>query len=439
MAVPVNMPKLGLTMNSGVVSQWNKKEGESVAKGEVLMVVATDKLTFEVESPEGGVLLKIVVPSGKDVPVGETLAWLGREGEMIESAAADTPASSETKKEKQEAVPSEKGKEGEKRTAASGLRATPLARKTARDAQVDIALVEGSGPAGRIVRKDVDAWLAKKGTGGVKTSPVAAKMASDLGVDPGSLGKTDRVMKEDILRAASLRTAAAPAEDIRIPLTPMRRIIAQRMSLSNTTIPTASFQMEADCTALVAFRSKVKEEGTKRGVKISYNHILMKICAVALKDVPMGNASLDGDEIILHGNINIGMAVAVEGGLLVPNVKGVQNKTLLHIAAETEQLVEQARSGRLALEDMQGGTFTITNLGMFGMQSFVPIVNPPEACILGVNAIVDKPVVVDGAVVIRPMTILSLVADHRIVDGAEAARLLARIRELVENPWLLLL
>lgn len=436
MAVPVNMPKLGLTMNSGVVSQWSKKEGEFVAKGEVLMVVATDKLTFEVESPGEGVLLKIVVPSGTDVPVGETLAWLGQEGETVEAASAadDSAAPAEEKRVGEAALPAQR--EGERRPAASGLRATPLARKIARDGGVDLSLVEGSGPAGRIVRKDVDAYRAKKGPE-VKTSPVAAKMASDLGVDPASLGKKDRVMKEDILRAAA--HGAAPAEDVRIPLTPMRRIIAQRMTLSHTTIPTASFQMEADCTALMAFRSRVKEEGAKRGVKISYNHILMKIAAAALKNVPMGNASLDGEEIILHGNINIGMAVAVEGGLLVPNVKGVQNKTLLQIAAETEQLVEQARSGRLALEDMQGGTFTITNLGMFGMQSFVPIVNPPEACILGVNAIADKPVVVDGAVVIRPMTVLSLVADHRIVDGAEAARLLARIRELVENPWLLLL
>ncbi|NLB84476.1 MAG: 2-oxo acid dehydrogenase subunit E2 [Synergistaceae bacterium] len=436
MAVPVNMPKLGLTMNSGVVSQWSKKEGESVSKGEVLMVVATDKLTFEVESPEEGVLLKIVVPSGTDVPVGETLAWLGQEGETVEapSAAEDSAAPAEEKKRKEELLKGDK--KGEKRPAASGLRATPLARKIARDAGVELTLVEGSGPAGRIVRKDVDAYREEKGPE-VKTSPVAAKMASDLGVDPASLGKKDRVMKEDILRAAA--RAVAPAEDVRIPLTPMRRVIAQRMTLSHTTIPTASFQMEVDCSALVAFRSKVKEEGTKQGVKISYNHILMKICAAALKGVPMGNASLDGDEIILHGNINIGMAVAVEGGLLVPNVKGVQNKSLLQIAAETELLVEQARTGMLALDDMQGGTFTITNLGMFGMQSFVPIVNPPEACILGVNAIVDKAVVVDGAVVIRPMTILSLVADHRIVDGAEAARLLARIRELVENPWLLLL
>ncbi len=436
MAVAVNMPKLGLTMNSGVVSQWSKKEGESVKKGEILMVVATDKLTFEVESPEEGVLLKIVVPGGKDVPVGETLAWLGQEGEQIESAAADAAAPSEEKKEKKDLPPSEKGRPEEKRPAA-GLRATPLARKTARDARVDLTLVEGSGPAGRIVRKDVDAWVAKKGPG-VKASPAAAKMASDLGVDLASLGTAGRIMKEDVLRAAS-GTAAAPGEDIRIPLTPMRRVIAQRMSLSSTTIPTASFQMEVDCTALVSFRNRIKEEGIKRGVKITYNHILMKICAAALKEVPMGNASLDGEEIVLHGNVNIGMAVAVEGGLLVPNVKGVQNKSLLQIASETERLVEQARTGRLALEDMQGGTFTITNLGMFGMHSFVPIVNPPEACILGVNAIVDRPVVADGTVVVRPMTILSLVADHRIVDGAEAARLLAGIRELVENPWLLLL
>jgi pyruvate dehydrogenase E2 component (dihydrolipoamide acetyltransferase) len=211
------------------------------------------------------------------------------------------------------------------------------------------------------------------------------------------------------------------------------------MTLSRATIPSVAYDMDVDFTALAEFRAKVKAEGAKRGVKISYNHILMKICAAAVKDVPLANSSFDGDAILLHGNVNIGLAVAVDGGLLVPNVKAVQEKSLLEIAEETERLVEQARSGKLALEDMQGGTFTITNLGMFGTKSFTPIVNPPEACILGVNTITEKPVVVDGAVVIRPMSVLSLVADHRILDGAEAARFLARVRELAENPWLLLL
>lgn len=429
MASPVTMPKLGLTMNTGVVSQWKKKEGEPVRKGEILMVVATDKLTFDVESPSEGVLLKVLVPEGKDVPVGEVLAYIGAAGETVAGAAPEAPVTPPAAEEKKAAAPSEV-----RSAPAGGIRATPLARKTAREAGIDLALVAGSGPSGRIVRKDVDAAAASGGAS-VKASPVAAKMAAELGVDMASMRKDGRVMKDDVLRAA----AVPEAEDVRIPLTPMRKVIAERMSLSNATVPSVTFNAEADFSALVAFRSKVKDEASKKGVKISYNHILMKICAAALKEIPLANASFDGDALVMHGNVNIGLAVSVEGGLLVPNVKAAQSKSLLRIAEETELLVEQARSGSLSLDAMQGGTFTITNLGMFGMQSFTPIVNPPEACILGVNAIVEKPVVVNGEIVVRPMSTLSLVADHRILDGAEAARFLARIKEFVENPWLLLL
>ena len=429
MASPVTMPKLGLTMNTGIVSQWKKKEGEPVRKGDILMVVATDKLTFDVESPAEGVLLKVLVPEGKDVPIGEVLAYIGAAGETVADAASGAPVTAPAAEEKKAAAPSEV------RSAPTGeIRATPLARKTAREAGIDLALVAGSGPSGRIVRKDVDAAAASGGSA-VKASPVAAKMAAELGVDMGSMRKDGRVMKDDVLRAA----AVPEAEDVRIPLTPMRKVIAERMSLSNATVPSVTYTLEADFSALVAFRNKVKDEASKKGVKISYNHILMKICAAALKEIPLANASFDGDSLIMHGNVNIGLAVSVEGGLLVPNVKAVQSKSLLRIAEETELLVGQARGGSLALDAMQGGTFTITNLGMFGMQSFTPIVNPPEACILGVNAIVEKPVVVNGEIVVRPMSALCLVADHRILDGAEAARFLARIKELVENPWLLLL
>ena len=426
------MPKLGLTMNTGVVSQWRKKEGESVVKGDILMVVATDKLTFDVEAPSEGVLLKVLVPEGKDVPVGEVLAYIGASGETVAGSVQEPSAAApaEVDETKISPTPALVG------TAYAGaVRATPLARKTAREAGIDLALVAGSGPSGRIVRKDVDA-AAAAGASSVKASPVAAKMAAELGVDMASVRKDGRVMKEDVLRAV---VAAPEAEDVRVPLTPMRKVIAERMSLSNATVPSVTFTVEADFSALVAFRNKVKDEASRKDVKISYNHILMKICAAALKEIPLANASFDGDAIVMHGNANIGLAVSVQGGLLVPNVKAAQSKSLLRIAEETDLLVEQARSGSLALESMQGGTFTITNLGMFGMQSFTPIVNPPEACILGVNAIVEKPVVVNGEIVVRPMSALCLVADHRILDGAEAARFLARIKEFVENPWLLLL
>lgn len=437
MATPVTMPKLGLTMNTGVISRWNKKEGESVVKGEILMVVATDKLTFDVESPEAGTLLRIIVPEGKDVPVGEVLAYLGQVGEAVPGA----PAPEASGAAPVQAVPAASAEKTSVRSALpAGLRATPLARKIAREEGIDLSAVAGSGPEGRIVRKDVEAFAASSPESRkVKTSPAAAKAAADLGVDVSSIAADGRVMKADVLKAASPASVKAAPMDVRLPLTPMRKVIAERMSLSRATIPSVAYDMDVDFTALAEFRAKVKAEGAKRGVKISYNHILMKICAAAVKDVPLANSSFDGDAILLHGNVNIGLAVAVDGGLLVPNVKAVQEKSLLEIAEETERLVEQARSGKLALEDMQGGTFTITNLGMFGTRSFTPIVNPPEACILGVNAVTEKPVVVDGAVAIRPMSVLSLVADHRILDGAEAARFLARIRELAENPWLLLL
>ena len=435
MATAVTMPKLGLTMNTGSVSKWTKKEGDFVRKGEILMVVATDKLTFDVESQDEGVLVKIVVPEGKDVPVGDVLGYIGNAGEAVGGQASSVSAPAVREKAAEER-PSGEAKLLSPTPA--GVRATPLARKTARAGGIDISLVPGTGPGGRIVRKDVDSFAAAGGASRVKTSPAAAKLAADMGVDVSSISKEGRIMKEDVI-AASAAAAAPSVQDVRIPLSPMRRVIAERMSFSNSTIPAVTFNMEADFTALMDFRGKVKEEGARKGVKISFNHILMKICAAALKEVPLANASLEGNEMVLHGNVNIGLAVSVEGGLLVPNVKAVQSKGLLQVASETEKLVEQARAGKLSLSDMQGGTFTITNLGMFGMQSFTPIVNPPEACILGVNAIVEKPVVRDGAVVVRPMSVLSLVADHRILDGAEAARFLARIRELIENPWLLLL
>lgn len=433
MATPVTMPKLGLTMNAGSVSRWHKKEGDPVAKGEILMTVATDKLTFDVESPGEGVLLKIAIPEGRDVPVGEVLAYIGTAGEKVEAAFAKPPA------EERAAAPASAAGSVKAGAAAvplpAGLRATPLARKTAREMAVDLALVQGTGPGGRIVKKDVEACVSVSGR--VKASPVAAKAAAELGVDLASVSASGRVMKADVLRAATF--AAVAAADSAVPLTPMRRVIAERMSLSKATIPTASYEIDAGFAALAEFRAKVRAESERLGTKITYNHILMKICAAAIRDVPLANSSFGGDEITVHGNVNIGLAVAVEGGLLVPNVKAVQAKSLLQVAEETERLVDAARGGRLSLEDMQGGTFTITNLGMFGTKSFVPIVNPPEACILGLGAVEDRVVARDGSVTVIPVSTITLVADHRILDGAEAARFLARIRELIENPWLLLL
>lgn len=418
MAALVTMPKLGLTMNSGSVSEWKKKEGDAVNKGEILFIAATDKLTFDVESPEEGFLLAILVNINEEVSVGSPLAVIGEKGEDYSSLIGVSP----------------------ELTSRGFIKASPLAKKTARDLGVDISQIHGSGPEGRIVKKDVVAFAESPSAyEKVKASPVAERMAAELGVDLAAIEKQGRIMKEDVMTAVSSLPSRILAEDRCIPLSNMRKVIGERMLLSTTSIPAVSYNMEVDFTFLIAFRKSVKEAVSKQGVKISYNHIFMKICAQVLMEYPMANASLEGQEVILHGNANIGLAVALEGGLVVPNVKAVQTKSLSQLAVETEDLVARARANQLELEEIQGGTFTITNMGMFGLHSFTPIVNPPEACILAINAIVDRPVVIDGELKVRPMAMLSLSADHRLLDGADAAKFLARIKELAENPYLLLL
>jgi pyruvate dehydrogenase E2 component (dihydrolipoamide acetyltransferase) len=337
MAQPIAMPKLGLTMTAGSVAEWKKHEGEFVRKGDILMVVATDKLTYEVEAPADGTLLKILVQAGASVPVGEVLAYIGLKGEEIPcgTAGAERPAQVfMTAAPAPHAAPV-----GE--AVRTPLLASPLARKTARFLGVDLSLVGGSGPGGRVVRKDVVAFSESRGAARQRISPTAAKMATELGVDVSAVQAEGRIMKADILRTQ----APAPepgAGDRRIPMTPMRRVIAERMSLSASTIPAVSYDIEADFGALADFRKVLKEPLEQRGVKLSINHLLMKICARALMEFPMANASKEGNEFVLHGDANIGTAVSVPGGLIVPNVKAVQRKSLGEIATETEALIEKA-------------------------------------------------------------------------------------------------
>ncbi len=434
MAQPIAMPKLGLTMTAGSVAEWKKHEGEFVRKGDILMVVATDKLTYEVEAPADGTLLKILVQAGASVPVGEVLAYIGLKGEEIPGGTSGVERPAQvfmTAAPAPHAAPA-----GE--AVRTRLLASPLARKTARSLGVDLSLVGGSGPGGRIVRKDVVAFSESRGAARQRISPTAAKMATELGVDVSAVQAEGRIMKADILRTQTPAPETG-AGDRRIPMTPMRRVIAERMSLSASTIPAVSYDIEADFGNLADLRKVLNEQLEQKGVKLSINHLLMKICARALMEFPMANASKEGNEFVLHGDANIGTAVSVPGGLIVPNVKAVQRKSLGEIATETEALIERARKGTLDLSEIQGGTFTITNLGMFGIRSFSPIINPPEACILAVSAANERAVVRNGQIVVRPVANLTLAADHRILDGAEAAKFLAAIKNYVENPLLLLL
>ena len=406
MATVVTMPKLGLTMTEGSVSKWHKKEGERVEKREIIAEVATDKINYELEAPESGVLRKILIDPDAKVPVTAPIAIIAEADEdisglMPKGTAGAAPAT-------QAEVKAPPAPVAAQAPATQAIKASPAAKKLAKDHGVDLSLVTGTGPGGRIVEKDVEDYIERQKVGAVK--PAAG-------------------LKET--------PPATPAK--RVPLVGMRKVIAQRMSESWHTSPMVTLNSEADANNLKLLRSNLRSAFESKGVNLSYNHILLKICAQALTEFPLFNARLEGDEVILQDEVNIGLAIALEDGLIVPAVKNVARKGIFQIAVETEELIERARGNKLTPDDISGGTFTITNLGMFDVRDFTPIINPPQCAILGVGAMTDRPVAIDDSVVIRPIMVLSLTFDHRIVDGAQGAQFLKRVKELVQNPLLLLL
>lgn len=453
MAQEVLMPKLGLTMTEGTIEEWKYKEGDSVKKGDILFSVATDKLTNDVEAEADGVLLKILLPEGETAPCKAVIAYIGEAGEVIaeggvsaESTAAQAPASSAA------AVPAKTP--AVTRDPGAPVLASPAAKKLAKEKGVDLALVAGTGPKGRITLEDVEAYLtapkADESAAEVKTSPLAAKLAEELGVDVSKIQTDGRVMKADVLTAAGVCTAAPAAEaapaistgdndEAPVKVNPLRRSIAANMSNSWHTSPRVTYTFAVDVTAMKALRAKLKDSLKEQGIKLTYNHILMKVVAKALMEFPDVNASFADNMLTRHKHVNMGLAVAKGDGLIVPNVKNADSKSLAEIAKETEALIEATRSGNIDMKDMTGGTFTITSLGPYGVRSFSPIINQPELAILGVCDIVDTPIVCNGEIVIRPMMNLCLTADHRVVDGVMASKFMKRVVELLENLYLLLI
>ena len=453
MAQEVLMPKLGLTMTEGTIEEWKYKEGDSVKKGDILFSVATDKLTNDVEAEVDGVLLKILLPEGETAPCKAVIAYIGEAGEVIaagnastESTAAQAPASSAA------AVPAKTP--AVTRDPGAPVLASPAAKKLAKEKGVDLALVAGTGPKGRITLEDVEAYLtapkANDPAAEVKASPLAAKLAKELGVDVSKIQTDGRVMKADVLTAAGVCTAAPAAEaapaistgdndEAPVKVNSLRRSIAANMSNSWHTSPRVTYTFAVDVTAMKALRAKLKDSLKEQGIKLTYNHILMKVVAKALMEFPDVNASFADNMLTRHKHVNMGLAVAKGDGLIVPNVKNADSKSLAEIAKETEALIEATRSGNIDMKDMTGGTFTITSLGPYGVRSFSPIINQPELAILGVCDIVDTPIVCNGEIVIRPMMNLCLTADHRVVDGVMASKFMKRVVELLENLYLLLI
>jgi pyruvate dehydrogenase E2 component (dihydrolipoamide acetyltransferase) len=454
MITEIILPKLGQTMEEGTIVEWLKQEGDAVHRDDILFTVETDKAVMEVEAAANGFLRKILVPTGQTIPVLATVALLTTTADedisgyrataaLAGEAAALWPV--------QELGISPLATLGAGSVRPGRLFVSPRARKTAQEKGIDLSPVTGTGAGGRIVERDVLSFVAAQAPAlpAAKATPLAAKVAQALGVDlaavPGT-GVSGRIMKAD-MEAAVLTTQAAPtlpaglltAESI--PVAGLRRIIAERMATSHQTTARVTLVAEIDATALAEGREQLKAAvESEWGFAPGYNDLLGLIVARALREFPYMNARLSADSQIIERlpYVNLGMAVDTERGLLVPVIRNADQKGLRAFGAEFRTLVERARLGKSLPDDLSGGTFTITNLGMYDIDAFTPIINLPEAAILGAGRIQAKPVVYGGQIVARQMWVLSLSFDHRLVDGAPAARFLQWIKRLVENPYLLL-
>ncbi len=437
MATEVTIPKLGLTMTEAKIVEWLKRDGERVERGEPLVVVMTAKVTSEIEAPAAGVLHTLARP-GEIGKVSEAIGFVLEPDEPvpeIKPAAARRTTLEETTRETAPA-PVASGPQRE-------VRSSPAARRLARELGIDIARVRGSGRDGRITEKDVqrhaDAASDDEQTRApgsdiwqVQATPLARRMAEVEGLDLGQIegtGPEGRVTEDDVLRALEGRTAPVAA-----PLSAMRQAIAERMMHSLQSTAQLTLTARADVTALVELRQILRQRWDR---PISYTDLIVKAVAVALREHPLLNSTLTDKGIVLHDEIDVGVAVALEHGLIVPVVRAADRRALLDLHRALQDLAGRARKGTLAVDEVSGGTFTITNLGMYGIETFTPIINPPEAAILGVGRIAEELALRNGQVVARSMMALSLTIDHRVVDGAPGAAFLQTVVQLLEHPALI--
>jgi pyruvate dehydrogenase E2 component (dihydrolipoamide acetyltransferase) len=389
MITEIRMPQLGVSMETGTVDQWHKQVGDSVKAGEVLLSIETEKLTHDITSESDGVLLAIVANVGDEVPIQGLLGAVGAPGDVWSAAPTDTPAPTAA------TAPAEAPAAAQS-TPAGRVKASPLARKVAAALGVDLRQVPASGVSGRIKEKDVRAYHQQHAAHAVSPAP-------------------------------------APDADVRERMSAPRRVIARRMTDSLLTAPQVTLTREVNADRLLALRREIKAAYPE--VKVSLNDLLVKLLAAAVVREPVLNVSVDGDDLIRHSRVNVGVAVALDSGLLVPVVRDADKKGVLAIAAETGALIAQAREGRLSPDALTGGTVTISNLGSYGVDGFTPIVNLPETAIMGVGRVVKKPVIAeDGSFRAADTMVLSLSFDHRAADGAGAAKLLSQFAQLVEHP-----
>ena len=452
MAVELTMPQMDQTMTTGTIGKWLVTEGDTVKEGDPVLEIETDKVVHEMESPADGIIAQILAEDGSTVPVNAVLAIITAPGEKVERRdSAPIPTEKKVEKPPPALMPDKPIL-----TPSTPIKASPVARHLADAQNIDLAQVKGSGPGGRIVEADVQLYIERHvpepaESGRLKASPLARRLAKEHGLELKTLagsGPDGRIVRDDVLRAVEVSKIIPPepvpeilpeiAPTQVIPMTGMRQIIANRMTLSSQAAASVTLNTEVDVTEFVELRNLLNQKLSAKAVKLSYTDLLVKVVANALQQYPRLNSTLKEDGIHLMEEINIGIAVALEDGLVVPVITNADKKGLSTISNEIQTFAENARNNQLSPADLRGGTFTITNLGMFGIDTFTPIINPPECAILGVGRIVKKPIVHEDEIKIRSMMGLSLSFDHRIVDGAPAAQFLQTVTEYIGEPYLLL-
>lgn len=458
MATNVTMPKLGLTMETGKIVEWKKQEGEQVQEKEILLVVETEKITYDVESPATGIL-HIIAPVESEVPVTELIGIIAADKAEYDKVAATTAAPAATVATAPSSVaaqPSATTPPASVRSPGERIKASPLAKRLAKEKGFDLDLIPGTGPEGRIIKKDVLTFEpAAASAERVKISPVAKKMADEMGLDISQIqgsGTGGKITKEDIERhlatakpvAGQTSAAAAPSSvsnegDRLVKFTGMRRIIAQKMLQSKVQAAQAYMANNCDASAIQSLRKQLLPYAEKKAkVRVTITDIMMKITASAIKAHPVINTRYTEEGDLWLKDIHMGMAMAMQDGLIVPVIWNIDKKSIIEIAQDRVSLIDRGRSGKLTLDDMKGSTFTLSAMGMFGLEEFYAIVNQPENAILAVGAIIDKPWVVEGQIVIRPIINVGLTYDHRTVDGAKAGQFMQTLKLFIENPMMVL-
>ena len=428
MPIPITMPALSPTMTEGNLAKWLKAEGDTVTAGDIIAEIETDKATMEVEAVDEGVLAKILINEGTEgVAVNSVIALLLEEGEEDSAldgyqaaalaAAATTAAPAPALSPELVAAPTVPTVTVAEAADGARVKASPLARRMAQQAGVNLANVNGSGPQGRVVRADIEAALGKAPATGSAPAAAAAPVPAQVGVAGGALAPTE------------------------IPHTNIRKIIARRLTEAKQQVPHFYLSLDCEVDKLLAMRKELNEKSANEdlGYKISVNDFVIRAAALALRKVPDANVSWTDDVLLKHNVVDVSIAVSIEGGLITPIIRNTDQKGLAAISNEMKELAGRARDGKLLPEEYQGGTFSISNLGMFGIREFAAVINPPQGAILAVGRSEERPVVRDGALAVATMMTVTLSVDHRAVDGALGAQYLAAFRGLIEDPLTMLL